>query len=594
MRKHRVIVLCLGLCALLMLAGCGGNGGGLATNGMGGDDTVDMTALDAAQMAAMTAYDAAKMALTDVEDDKSADMDSYDKAKAQVDAAKEANDMAQVATTVADAEKYRDMARDANSRAIMYANMVTTAAENIAAAAEAATRAEKIAPVIARPNPSPAQGTSQFDGLIDRNSPNAPTDPTDFDTRPLTVDGSKVSHSDNKKFAMSTDTPAELMGFAGSIHTREDRAAATSTRPRVMDEVTVYTNQEDSTPTPFSGDDGVHTLNAVGTGTTQDPFTALSIDNDITTTVEEGKNGATISALVNITQHRPTAGTTTITFGRDETANHDNKRLSGTFDMAPGTYECQATCTITMNTDGELTTASTGTITFKPASGAMIPAPDTDYLTFGYWVRTSTSMTGDATTMIAPFARGKQLYNAGAVTAYLATITDANTTVSATYTGSATGQFVHKTDVDGDGKGPVPTSSGQFTADAELTANFTNGTDPNLGTAFQNAINGKISNFKNSTGHNIEGWELILNPAKFDSNVVANGGFTFSAGTSGGKDQPAGGWRGSFFGSATGPDGDDVGTDPDPIQPGSVAGEFLGHFENGHAVGAFGATKQDE
>ena len=127
--------------------------------------------------------------------------------------------------------------------------------------------------------------------------------------------------------------------------------------------------------------------------------------------------------------------------------------------------------------------------------------------------------------------------------------------------------------------GLVATSSGQFTADAKLTANFTNGTDPNLGTNFQNAINGRILNFKNSSnGQKIEGWELTLNPAKFGSDATTNGGFNFSAMTSGGKDTPEGGWRGNFYGPETGPDGDDVGEDPDPIQPSSVAGEFFRPF----------------
>lgn len=581
----------IGLLAVVMAA-CGGNGGGTSTGGDMPPPPVNMEALKAAQDAAMAAYTAAMQAVAAVEAHKDADMDAYTTAVAKRDDAEAANTKAQAAETVADAEKYRNMARDANTEAMKYAKMVTDAADMAEAVADAAARAEKIAPAIARPNPSPAEGASEFDNMIDRNSPNCTDGGITNCTRPLTVDGSMVSHSDTKKFTMSSDAPPMVgMDFEGSVHTRADRDAATAAMPRVTDEVTVYTNQEDPTPTPFSGEGGVYDLDAGGIADNDDnPHTALTISDS--TVVTDAKNGTTVAALINISQHRPSAGDNTITFGK--AATNTVKTLSGTFDGAMGTYECTTTCTITIGKDGKsaavFASADGGVVTFVPADGAMIPAPDTDYLTFGYWVRTSTPMTGDATTMIAPFAMGKLPYTG--LTTYTATIT--NDTVSATYTGPATGMFVHKTDVDGDGKGLVPTSSGQFTADANLTANFTSGTDGDLGANFQNAIHGKISNFENSsTGQMIEGWELTLNPAKFDG-TTASGGFSFSAMTSGGKDTPAGGWRGSFFGPATGPDGDDADELPDPIQPGSVAGEFLGHFANGHAVGAFGATKTKE
>lgn len=588
----------IGLLAVVMAA-CGGNGGGTTTGGDTTPPPVNMDALNAAKDAAMAAYDMAKKAVADVEAHKDADMDAYTTAVTKRDEAEAANTKAQAAETVADAENYQKMAEDANAAAMKYAEMVTDAADMAEAVADAAARAEKIAPAIARPNPSPAEGASEFDNMIDRNSPNCSDPAACADNRLLMVDGNKVSTTgaDAKKFTMSSDAPPMLMGFEGSVHTRADRETATATMPRVTDEVTVYTNQEDPTPTPFSGgENGVYTLNTGGAGTADDPNTALTISATITDAVTMGKNGTTVMDLVSITQHRPSAGTSTITFGKDSA--NTIKSLSGTFDMAPGTYECATTCMATINTDGKLTVdiagAGAATVTFVPASGAMVPAPDTDYLTFGYWVQTSTDMEDEATTMIAPFATGKgTVYSADNATTYAATITSGST-VSATYTGPATGMFVHKTDVDGDGKGLVPTSSGQFTAEANLTANFTNSTDGDLGTNYQNAIHGKVSNFMNSsTGQMIEGWELTLDPAKFAGNDTtfdanARGGFTFGNTTSGGKDAPAGGWRGSFYGPSTAADGTTA------IQPGSVAGEFLGHFANGHAVGAFGATKTKE
>ena len=136
--------------AALMLAGCGGNGGG--TPVAPEPPPVDMAALQAqknaaaaAETAAMVAYEAAKAAVAAVMDDASADMDSYNAAvaaemaaKTAYEAAKTANTNADAATTVADAMKYANMAKDeqmkaetANGNAMKYADMVTTAANNV-------------------------------------------------------------------------------------------------------------------------------------------------------------------------------------------------------------------------------------------------------------------------------------------------------------------------------------------------------------------------------------------------------------------------------------------------------------------------------
>ena len=119
----------------------------------------DMEAIGAARMAAaqaaqsaMQSYEAAKRALAAVEAFKALDMASYDMAKAQVDAAKEANDAAMAASNQAadamllgDAEAQRDAARTAmdnaaaaNTNAMTYAGMVQTAENDALAAARGA------------------------------------------------------------------------------------------------------------------------------------------------------------------------------------------------------------------------------------------------------------------------------------------------------------------------------------------------------------------------------------------------------------------------------------------------------------------------
>ena len=58
---------------------------------------------------------------------------------------------------------------------------------------------------------------------------------------------------------------------------------------------------------------------------------------------------------------------------------------------------------------------------------------------------------------------------------------------------------------------------------------------------------------------------------------------TFTGSTTGNED-----WQGRFFGTAG------TGGAATTTLPTGVAGEFTGHFVNGHVIGAFGATKQDD
>ena len=81
-------------------------------------------------------------------------------------------------------------------------------------------------------------------------------------------------------------------------------------------------------------------------------------------------------------------------------------------------------------------------------------------------------------------------------------------------------------------------------------------------------------------------WTVELMKAGFASGATGLDGDTFSGATTG-----DGQWQGRFIGTF-GTDADDtpaVGTPPS-----GVAGEFNGHFTNGHVIGAFGATMQEE
>ncbi len=105
----------------------------------------------------------------------------------------------------------------------------------------------------------------------------------------------------------------------------------------------------------------------------------------------------------------------------------------------------------------------------SPAAGDHIIAGgshDNDYLAFGYWLQ-SDGEGDDATYKIGTFASGSMLFGGTAAETAMAALTG-----DATYTGSAIGMFVTKTDLDGDNKGPVETGSGEFTANTTLTAIF--------------------------------------------------------------------------------------------------------------------------
>ena len=81
--------------------------------------------------------------------------------------------------------------------------------------------------------------------------------------------------------------------------------------------------------------------------------------------------------------------------------------FSGFYDGAPGTYECTGTtnCTVTVNEDDEVTAASAGW-QFTPNAGATVKVGDSDYLTYGFWLDTTTK-DGDITSYdaVQTFAR---------------------------------------------------------------------------------------------------------------------------------------------------------------------------------------------
>ena len=128
-----------------------------------------------------------------------------------------------------------------------------------------------------------------------------------------------------------------------------------------------------------------------------------------------------------------------------------------------------------------------------------------------------------------------------------------------------------------DGK-TTPAAAGQFTANAELTANF--GQDENIAPKLVDTISGTVDGFTDSAGNSI-GTDWVLSLDKAD--IVTNDG-TF-AGVSTGKSAAgtgaAGTWSGQFEGDNT-----------DDATPSATTGVFHGHFLDGHVAGAFAAKEK--
>ena len=259
----------------------------------------------------------------------------------------------------------------------------------------------------------------------------------------------------------------------------------------------------------------------------------------------------------------PTANT-----GNDRTQTYeddDAKKFKGSFNNIAGEFECTGTCTATANKKGELSGLA-GAWTFTPDQEIKDikiadARHDADYLSFGYWISETTTASSSRFAIGTVYA-GSQDFNNDI----------SGLTGSATYTGEAAGAYARK------GDNPAV---GEFTGQASLTAKFGDGTE--LGT-----ISGTISDLVDEAGDTIDPmWAVDLQEAAIEQTATdGTAQAMFDGRTTG-----SGNWRGGFFGEPTLP------ASPTTAQtaaayPHGVAGEFIGHFENGHVIGAFGATRR--
>jgi hypothetical protein len=276
--------------------------------------------------------------------------------------------------------------------------------------------------------------------------------------------------------------------------------------------------------------------------------------------------------------------------------------LAGYFGGAPGTFVCQTgTCTIHINPKGQVVEVSTGWA-FVPDGGvlAKVDALDGDYLYFGSWLKTVANNDATSSYAFQAFSGGAMAFGDpdgdGVINGADGNGDPDNMSMvvgTAEYSGAAGGMYVKKV-LDTDSS-LLSATHGRFTADAALTASFGGSA---VAVADQFTIKGTVSKFMDEAEHDL-GWMVKLNTASFyvDTTAPADGTRDeyrnyFNGTTEGGATSAAGEWRGTLHGPSGTYDHD---SDPDTAmiyrQPSGVAGEFSAHFGDGHAHGAFGATK---
>ena len=414
------------------------------------------------------------------------------------------------------------------------------------------------------------------------------------------------------EFSMMTD--GTVNGFARNVHTRALDNDVT------MDTVTVFDNRDDPEAVPYRefydaagamDRTDAQALNAPPND--RDAVNAISADGVLD--LDEGNvdgNHDLFSA-----SGFPSREDQTFTYVNDDPETMDvneemrgGRDFRGTFNDVPGKFACTGgpgECTAGTDSMGRLDSlAGGGMWTFTPndvdedADPHMIAGgrTDDDYLAFGYWLR-GTTVRGDTTYGIGTFATGSMPFADTQAQVAVAALLG-----SATYSGQAAGMFVMKTDFDGDNLGPQPTSAGKFTAEATLTANFggptVDGTVMNSSTDF--TISGTVDNFQleNYDGRTVDNyWSLDLNMARLATPTYSNlTGAVTGFGTTHGREfggttgemGSQGRWEGTFYGPQVQNDMDTTTVnEAETGFPTGVAGEFIGHFEAGHAIGAFGA-----
>ena len=418
------------------------------------------------------------------------------------------------------------------------------------------------------------------------------------DSGVTTIDGDVLNKpepgiKDAEEFDRVTDATRDALdGFYSSVDTR---TMETDTGDMETDTVTIYSNVMDrgnkkyleyfaETNKPDNAVDRQpqHRPNVVGTLGTGDTAGVLTL-GDIVATSEAG---------LFMADAFPSGDTQTYEYEDDDKGTPDTdeaarggRKFEGTFNGVAGMYSCTGdtgTCSAKTRKDGSLS-ALDGDWIFTPDTTGVVVRnviPDADFLSFGYWVQ-ATEKDGETTYGVSAFYGGSQVFNRADITTLMGT---------ATYEGEATGLYVKKT-FSSTANDFVPSASGQFTADAGLTAYF-GGND--VAESNQYRIKGTVTNFMDGDEMIDPKWTVTLGRSTNTYGAGSSDPFMGPTTTQKNGGSP-GTWEGQFYGDhvATTPP-----TDADKQYPNGVAGKFNAHFSQGggqdpgHVIGGFGATLQ--
>ena len=251
-------------------------------------------------------------------------------------------------------------------------------------------------------------------------------------------------------------------------------------------------------------------------------------------------------------------------------------KVRGTYQGAPGYYYCKEDCQVQVRRGGLSLYAGWR---FVHDPDAQVSLPDSEYLYFGWWVRSNSS---DDVPRLATAFFGFEGVN----------LEESKTTSARDYNGSATfegpavGQYAIHDPLNGKGEG------GAFEAKATLKARF--GNPNNVRDA---GLSGVIDEFRLNGGSEDPGWSVELVKSNFETagkKVTKRGTKTvMSIGDVKGP-EVLNSWEARLFDTTPGivADGGDGDNEAD-----KVLGTFYSEYNNTHRlVGAFGAsniTKQN-
>ena len=321
-----------------------------------------------------------------------------------------------------------------------------------------------------------------------------------------------------------------------------------------------------------------------------DGVTEISASNVLTL----GTDAAADTALTKVVTVNLALTNETVSVNLGDGSGADDPiTLRGAFNGAPGLFSCtNSTCTVRADKGKFAGFGDSWTFTADPGATVDDLVVDADHLHLGYWME---SMEGDdgMEYQFQAFSGGSAAFGTNPETGSNASIQPL--TGTAKYAGPAGGMYVrNKLDPDGD---VASATSGSFTANANLTANFGQDAKGALSPADMYSISGTVKNFRDGTT-SLSGWTVELMKAGFstfdaDATATAAAQHTVHTNMFSGDTTGGGSWNGQFFGPIT---ADDTGTgdvnEAATGYPSGVAGEFDATFTNGQVNGAFGAVKQ--